>query len=514
MDCSFSIEEYFKQAPKRLLRKHIQPIQAYSNRINNRPTHRYVLLTSRPVGGMIAIDRAGDGFLLKGQGMRIGTAVAVTIFCAAFSAPVLAGPNRLQHAREYDREHARTDAGSALAAMRLERNPLAPVYIVMSRNSYDGMRGLIGNAVAKTDSTGAPLVVAQIKAHQLSRISEHIHAREGRCGGYFAFATRADADAFVRADRSWQAMKSQPVRVDYTIDNQATVDPWLSQVQHTNIYSTISHLSSYQNRYYASNDGKVSAEWIRNTWQALAGSRSDVASELFACAMCSTQPSVILTIRGTELPNEIVVLGAHLDSINGSAGGNVGQRAPGADDDASGIATLTEVLRIAMANGWKPKRTVKFMGYAAEEVGLRGSNAIAQAHRTAGANVVAVLQMDMTNYKAATNIDMRLVTDYSNPELKLFMTNLFDTYLAPRGMSRGTDTCGYACSDHASWTSAGYPAAFFFEAGTGAASGGAFPSIHTSNDILANMGNSAQNSGKFAQLGLAFLGEAAKTSGR
>ena len=451
--------------------------------------------------------------------MRIGTAVVLAVVCGALNASVLAGPNRLLHAREYDREHARTHAGSALAAMRLERNPLAPVYIVMSRNSYDGMRGLISNAVAKTDSTGAPLVVAQIKAHQLSRISERIHTREGRCGGYFAFATRADADAFVRADRSWQAMKtqtmkSQAVRVDYTIDNQATVDPWLSQVQHTNIYSTISHLSSYQNRYYASNDGKVSAEWIRNTWQALAGSRSDVTSELSACAMCSTQPSVILTIRGTELPNEIVVLGAHLDSINGSAGGNVSQRAPGADDDASGIATLTEVLRIAMANGWKPKRTVKFMGYAAEEVGLRGSNAIAQVHRTAGANVVAVLQMDMTNYKASTNIDMRLVTDYSNPELKLFMTNLFDTYLAPRGMIRGTDTCGYACSDHASWTSAGYPAAFFFEAGTGAASGGAFPSIHTSSDTLANMGNSAQNSGKFAQLGLAFLGEAAKTSGR
>ena len=118
----------------------------------------------------------------------------------------------------------------------------------------------------------------------------------------------------------------------------------------------------------------------------------------------------------------------------------------------------------------------------------------------------------MTNYKASTNIDMRLVTDYSNPELKIFMTNLFDTYLAPRGMIRGTDTCGYACSDHASWTSAGYPSAFFFEAGTGATSGGAFPSIHTSNDTLANMGNSAQNSAKFAQLGLAFLGEAAKTT--
>lgn len=445
--------------------------------------------------------------------MRFRTVLIVMLVCGVLSSPpVFASPSRFR--QDSGRQHARTHADSALTSLRLERDPFAQVFIVMSRTSYDGMRDLVGGAVAKTDSTGAPLVVAKIRAYQLSRVSERIHARERRCGGYFAFASREDADAFVRSDRSRQAMKSQAIRVEYSIDNQATVDPWLAQVQHANIYNTIAHLSGYQNRYYASSDGKTAAEWIRTTWQNLAGDRADVTSELFACANCSTQPSVILTIRGTELPNEIVVLGAHLDSINGSAGGSVAQRAPGADDDASGIATLTEVLRIAMANGWKPRRTVKFMGYAAEEVGLRGSNAIARAHKSAGANVVAVLQMDMTNYKVGTTVDMRLVTDYSNPELKLFLTNLFDTYLAPRGMIRGTDTCGYACSDHASWTSAGYPAGFFFEAGTGATSGGAFPSIHTSNDTLANMGNSAQNSAKFAQLGLAFLGEAAKTYSR
>lgn len=445
----------------------------------------------------------------KGQDMRLRTlGLALFAVAALSSAPADARQQRPQSARE----HARAHADGELASLRLERNPLAPLYIVMSRRSFDGMRDVVKHPTAKFDSTGAPLVLAQIRAHQLSRVSERIHAREGRCGGYFAFASREEAEAFLRSDRSLQAMKSLPVRVEYTLDNAATVDPWLAQVQHTNIYNTIARLSAYQNRYYASNEGRLAAEWIRDTWQALAGNRSDVTSELFACSTCATQPSVILTIRGTDSPDEIVVLGAHLDSINGSSGGNVLQRAPGADDDASGIATLTEVLRVAMASGWKPRRTVKFMGYAAEEVGLRGSNAIAQAHKRSGANVVAVLQMDMTNYKTSTSIDMRLVSDYSNAELKLFLTRLFDTYLAPRGMNRGTDTCGYACSDHASWTSAGYPSGFFFEAGTGASSGGAFPQIHTANDTLANMANSAQNSAKFAQLGLAFLGEAAKTA--
>ncbi len=407
--------------------------------------------------------------------------------------------------------HVDAHVSAELSSLRLEHDPFARVYIVMSRETHAHMPDLVRGVTPKTDRQGNRLVLAEVRAHQLSRITERVHQRERRCGGYFAFPTRAQADAFLRNDRSRppQARKSPAIMVEYRIDNAATVLPWLDQVQHANIHDTISHLSTYQNRYYASSYGRDSAQWIHDTWLGLAAGRSDVTAELFSCSNCSTQPSVILTIRGTDLPNEVVVLGGHLDSININGGGSPSQRAPGADDDASGIATLTEVLRIAMASGWKPRRTVKFMGYAAEEVGLRGSNAIAQKYRYSNVNVVAALQMDMTNYKSGTGPDMRLVTDFSDPHMQRFLTDLFDAYLAPRGMTRGTDTCGYACSDHASWTAAGFPSGFFFEGGT--ASGNGFSAIHTTSDTLANMGNSAQNSAKFAQLGLAFLGEAAKT---
>ncbi|MEO6366203.1 MAG: proprotein convertase P-domain-containing protein, partial [Luteimonas sp.] len=153
----------------------------------------------------------------------------------------------------------------------------------------------------------------------------------------------------------------------------------------------------------------------------------------------------------------------------------------------------------------------KFMGYAAEEVGLRGSNAIAQSFKTANRNVVGVLQLDMTNYKSGTGVDMQLISDYSNAEVKTFLANLFDQYLVPLGHRRGSYTCGYGCSDHASWTSAGYPSGMMFEAGN--ASGSPFAQIHTANDTLANMGESAANSVKFAKFGLAFLGELGKTAG-
>jgi len=428
----------------------------------------------------------------------------LVLLCAAATATAWA-----QNAPRAARDHARAEADAALHALRLERDPTAPVFIVTSRDTYPLMKDVAVDAAPAFDSIGTALVVSRIQARDLGTVSSRIHYKQLRCGGFFAFASRADADAFIRKDRAAQIVRKAALAT-YTIDNQATVNPWLPQSSATNIYNTISTLSAYQNRYYTSTTGKTSAEWIRTTWQGLAGSRTDVTTELFtACSNCSTQPSVILTIQGNELANEVVILGAHLDSINVSAGGSTTQVAPGADDDASGIATLTEVLRVALASGWKPKRTVKFMGYAAEEVGLRGSNAIAQSFQAAGTNVHAVLQLDMTNYKPSSGSDMRLVTDYSNSGVQTFLTNLFDTYLAPLGLTRGSYTCGYGCSDHASWTSAGYPSAIMFEGGTTSY----FANIHTANDTLANMSNSAANSAKFAKLGLAFLGEAAKTNG-
>ena len=424
------------------------------------------------------------------------------------------GPASVVHASRQGVRTARAPVGGRRGpptTTAAQEDPFAPVYIVTSDATWQGIRGLARGVATPRDSTGMPLVIAETRADRLGDISRYVHENERRCGGYFAFPDRAQAEAFVRGDRAKLAMaKSALAR--YALDNQATVGRWLPQVQEQRLYDTINHLSRYRNRYYASSHGKTSAEWIRDHWQSLAAGRSDVTTELFtACSTCSTQPSVILTIRGWDLPDEVVVLGAHLDSINGSTRNDPNQLAPGADDDASGIATLTETLRIALADGWQPRRTVKFMGYAAEEVGLRGSNAIAQSFRASGVNVVSVLQVDMTNYKSGAVTDMKLISDYSNTDLKNFFVTLFDTYLAPMGLTRSNTACGYACSDHASWTNAGYPAAMMFEAGD---PGGSFPYIHTPYDTLATMGESAQHSVKFTQFALAYLGETAKTRGR
>ncbi|QSX77098.1 M20/M25/M40 family metallo-hydrolase [Agrilutibacter solisilvae] len=423
-----------------------------------------------------------------------------SLFLLGLSAALLSGASAAVTAPPDDHDHARGQR----ARLGVQYEPMATVHIVTSRATWEGGVRLIGrDARAARDNAGRDLVIASVRAHQLDDVSRLVHERERRCGGYFAFASRAQALAFLRQDRTVQAMHTKALAA-YTIDNDRTVAPWIAQVEEPRIRATISHLSTaYPNRYYASVQGHQSPQWIRDTWLGLGVDRSDVSVETTDCANCGGQQSIILTVRGARYPDEIVVVGGHQDSISDSYNNGV-MDAPGADDDASGIATITEVIRIALASGWRPQRTVKFMAYAAEEVGLRGSHAIAQAHRAQGANVVGVLQLDMTNYTAGSALSMRLISDFSNAALQQFVLGLFDHYLAPTGLTRGGATCGYACSDHASWTSAGYPSAFVAEPTL-------FPYRHTPLDNLQQIGPTAASSVNFAKLALAFVGELAKT---
>lgn len=111
--------------------------------------------------------------------------------------------------------------------------------------------------------------------------------------------------------------------------------------------------------------------------------------------------------------------------------------------------------------------------------------------------------MDMTNYDGRHH-DMTVMEDYTHKELNSFNREVFSTHLEPQGMTLGSITCGYACSDHASWTSAGYPASMRSEEVV-------FPGLHTTGDTLSATGGMAEHSVKFAKFGLVFLGELGRT---
>jgi leucyl aminopeptidase len=341
------------------------------------------------------------------------------------------------------------------------------------------------------------IVVARVREDRMAELVQLIHDELHRCGGFVAHTSRQAAYQAVARELT---LVPTVALVDYTLDNGPVVQTLIAGVQETNVRATITSLAAFFTRYHTTQTGLDSANSIRDLWAGYAQGRPDVTVQLFAHPSATTpQPSVILTIPGTTLPNEIVVLGAHQDSINGGASG----RSPGADDDASGVASLSEVIRVALANGYRPQRTVKFMAYAAEEVGLRGSADIAAQHRNQNANVVGVLQLDMTNYKGSPTIDFALVTDRTNAEQNAFLGQLIDTYLA---LPRTNTQCGYACSDHASWNTQGYVASFPHEAPLANSN----PFIHTANDTLAQSGNNATHALKYSKLAAAYMAELAK----
>ena len=97
-------------------------------------------------------------------------------------------------------------------------------------------------------------------------------------------------------------------------------------------------------------------------------------------------------IKGSELPDESLIVGAHYDSVVG---------VPGANDNASGIAG---VLALARAFGGKrPRRTLRFVAFANEEppffqTAHMGSRVYAKACRERGDNVVAMISLETIGY--------------------------------------------------------------------------------------------------------------------
>jgi len=95
--------------------------------------------------------------------------------------------------------------------------------------------------------------------------------------------------------------------------------------------------------------------------------------------------NIMAEIRGRERPDEVVVLGGHSDSWD------VGQ---GAMDDAGGVVAAWEAVRLMKELGLRPRRTVRVVGRVAEEVGLYGGAAYAEAPGREGETHVLGIESD------------------------------------------------------------------------------------------------------------------------
>lgn len=95
--------------------------------------------------------------------------------------------------------------------------------------------------------------------------------------------------------------------------------------------------------------------------------------------------NVVGEIVGTEHPEQVIVVGGHLDSWDLSEG---------ATDDGTGVAVALGAARAIIASGYKPKRTIRFVLFTGEEQGLLGSLAYVKRHQNEMTNHVAALILD------------------------------------------------------------------------------------------------------------------------
>jgi hypothetical protein len=161
-----------------------------------------------------------------------------------------------------------------------------------------------------------------------------------------------------------------------------------------------------------------------------------------------------------DLAHEILVVGAHYDHVGYGRSGNAidgpGEIHNGADDNASGSATLLDLATSLANSGWKPRRTIMFQWYSGEELGLLGSKHYVEEPVFPLENHAFMLNMDMVGRLT----ERRLLVGGTGTSEGL--AELARGYCEDLGLDMLDDPPGAAPSDNSSFYEKGIPVLFLF----------------------------------------------------
>ena len=277
---------------------------------------------------------------------------------------------------------------------------------------------------------------------------------------------------------------------DFLNGGSFTYDPlvaeMIGQVKRTNLYAQMEWITGEKPALVGGGLYSISNR-VTSRGQPVQKAVSYMAEQFKAmglhvtCQGWSSGTNVIAEQTGTTLSNEIVLVVAHLDNMPD------GNRAPGADDNASGSIGVLTAARI-MAK-YKFERTVRFVLFTGEEQGLLGSQAYADMVYARGDNIVGVFNMDMISWQSANGpvpeLHTRYTSDpgYSNDYAIVAMfTNVMSAY-GLSGLLAPIVSADYnPQSDHYRFWGKGYPAILAIEG---------YPSqnpyYHKTSDALQNI---------------------------
>lgn len=206
------------------------------------------------------------------------------------------------------------------------------------------------------------------------------------------------------------------------------------------------------------------------------GMNIDAAAELQRIAVNTQNVVGILPGNDPLLSNEYILIGAHYDHL-GFGGPGSGSRIPdtlaihnGADDNASGVAGMLELAGQLAANKENLKRSIIFMAFGGEEMGLLGAQFFNSTPLVALKQVKTMVNLDMIGRLDSSARSIML----AGTGTAVGMDSLLSDFEKNSKLSFNHSSEGYGASDHASFYASGVPVLFF--------STGAHADYHTPYD--------------------------------
>jgi leucyl aminopeptidase len=164
------------------------------------------------------------------------------------------------------------------------------------------------------------------------------------------------------------------------LSKDSVITSLVARVSEPSVSWTINGLQSYVSRFCENSNLTAIVDWLEEKFFSTGVATVYVDSFYYSGFL---ERNVIAVIPGDSLPEKEIVIGAHYDSYSSNLAA-----APGADDNASGISAVVEMLRVLESAGYRPTLTLKFIAFAAEEVGLKGSYDYAGKAKDRGDDIV------------------------------------------------------------------------------------------------------------------------------
>ena len=273
----------------------------------------------------------------------------------------------------------------------------------------------------------------------------------------------------------------------------------MDQVSKDSLYAVIDHLQSYHTRRWDSQMVYEAQDWLFGQFEGMDFDKVFLHDFQFVYhdTLRETSDNVIAIQRGTLYPDEYVAFGAHYDSYNNNPGHPDSLRAPGADDNASGMASVLEVARLL--SRCKFERSILYCGWAAEEAGLIGSDAFARECAEQLIDMVGYFNLDMIGYlKEDSDIHVNLLYTTQDSTLANYVNSFSHVYFPEMPIWQSWLTWGD--SDYSSFNRNGYASIQTFE-DTHFSS----PYIHTPDDVLGVSVNSMDQVNRYTELNLGLV---------